>query len=111
MFCKNRDRLLDGEVAAKFMTGVLNLPQVRGLLSSEHFSVDGTLIEAWAGMKSFVPKDGRKPPAQGGGRNGERDFHGEKRSNEPTLPRPTPTRGCSARVKARRPSCAIWATS
>ena len=82
VFCKNRDRLLDGEVAAKFMTGVLNLPQVRGLLSSEHFSVDGTLIEAWASMKSFVPKDGRKPPAQGGGRNGERDFHGEKRSNE-----------------------------
>src|SRR5262245_54629444 len=57
VFCKNRDRLLDGEAAAKFMTGVLNLPQVQKLLSSEHFSVDGTLIEAWASMKSLVPKD------------------------------------------------------
>jgi transposase len=82
VFCKNRDRLLAGDVAAKFMTGVLNLPEVRKLLSSEHFSVDGTLIEAWASMKSFVAKDGNKPPKQGGGRNGEHDFHGEKRSNE-----------------------------
>jgi transposase len=84
VFCKNRDRLLEGDIATKFMTGVLNLPQVRKLLSSEHFSVDGTLIEAWASMKSFVPKGGSSPPAggAGGGRNAERDFHGEKRSNE-----------------------------
>ena len=84
VFCKNRDRLLDGDIAAKFMSGVLNLPQTRKLLSSEHFSVDGTLIEAWASMKSFVPKDGKgKPPsAAGGGRNAERDFHGEKRKND-----------------------------
>lgn len=84
VFCKNRDRLLDGDIAAKFMTSVLNLPQVRALLSSEHFSVDGTLIEAWASMKSFVPKDGGAPPAagEGGGRNAERDFHGEKRRND-----------------------------
>jgi transposase len=91
VFCKNRDRLLDGDIARKFMTGVLNQPQVRKLLSSEHFSVDGTLIEAWASMKSFVPKSpssgedhGSGPPAAGSGRgrNAERDFHGEKRSNE-----------------------------
>ena len=84
VFCKNRDRLLDGDIAAKFMTSVLNLPQTRKLLSSEHFSVDGTLIEAWASMKSFVPKDGGKPPSGtgGGGRNAERDFHGEKRKND-----------------------------
>jgi transposase len=87
VFCKNRDRLLTGEIAAKFFTKVLNLAQVRQLLSSEHFSVDGTLIEAWASMKSFVPKDGGDPPAgqgQGGsgGRNAERDFHGEKRKND-----------------------------
>jgi transposase len=84
-FCKNRDRLLDGDIAAKFFASVLNLPQVRTLLSSEHFSVDGTLIEAWASMKSFVPKDGGvKPPsgAGGGGRNAERNFHGEKRKND-----------------------------
>jgi len=84
VFCKNRDRLLDGEIAAKFMTSVLNLPQVRKLLSSEHFSVDGTLIEAWASMKSFVPNDGgdKPPPRNDGGRNAERNFHGEKRRND-----------------------------
>jgi len=87
VFCKNRDRLLDGDIAAKFFITVLNLPQLRGLLSSEHFSVDGTLIEAWASMKSFVPKDGGDPPCGRGrgssqGRNAERDFHGEKRKND-----------------------------
>ncbi len=87
VFCKNRDRLLDGDIAAKFFASVLNLPQVGKLLSSEHFSVDGTLIEAWASMKSFVPKDGDKPPSgkgHGGSgcRNAERDFHGEKRRND-----------------------------
>src|SRR5246127_933153 len=82
VFCKNRDRLLDGEVAAKFFASVLNLPQVCKLLSSEHFSVDGTLIEAWASMKSFVPKDGSNPPSPGGGRNAESDFHGQKRKND-----------------------------
>src|SRR5262249_22844920 len=86
VFCKNRDRLLDGDIAAKFFVAVLNLPQVRKLLSSEHFSVDGTLIETWASLKSFVPKDGGSPPSGkgGGGRSdhGERDFHGEKRKND-----------------------------
>jgi transposase len=86
VFCKNRDRLLDGDIAAKFFASVLNLPQVGKLLSSEHFSVDGTLIEAWASMKSFVPKDGGDPPSGkghgNGGRNAERDFHGEKRKND-----------------------------
>jgi transposase len=81
VFCKNRDRLMDGDIARRFMTAVLNLPQVRELLSNEHFSVDGTLIEAWASMKSFVPKDGGNRPPPAGGRNAERDFHGEKRSN------------------------------
>src|SRR5260221_1561359 len=63
VFCKNRDRLLDGDIAAKFFTSVLNLLPVRKLLSSEHFSVIGTLIEAWANLKSFVPRDGVEPPA------------------------------------------------
>jgi len=81
VFTKNRERLLDGDVATKFLTTVLAQPKVKSLLSDEHFSVDGTLIEAWASMKSFRPKDGGgEPPAPG--RNGERDFHGEKRSNE-----------------------------
>jgi len=79
-FSKNRERLMEADVARRFMVTLLNLPQVKGLLSSEHFSVDGTLVDAWASMKSFVPKDGSgEPPAAG--RNGERDFHKEKRSN------------------------------
>ena len=82
-FSKNRDRLLEGDIAAKFLAAVLAQPQVKRLLSAEHFSVDGTLIEAWASMKSFRPRDGSgEPPAMGGGRNREADFHGQKRSNE-----------------------------
>lgn len=80
-FSKNRDRLLEADVAREFLATLLALPQVKGLLSSDHFSVDGTLIKAWASMKSFRPKDGSgEPPA--GGRNGERNFRREKRSNE-----------------------------
>src|SRR6478735_530102 len=82
-FSKNRDRLLEGAVAAKFMSAVLSQPRVKRLLSADHFSVDGTLIQAWASMKSFRPKDGSdEPPAEGDGRNREADFHGEKRSND-----------------------------
>jgi transposase len=81
-FSKNRDRLLEGEIAGKFLSAVLAQPRVRRLLSSEHFSVDGTLIQAWASMKSFRPKE---PPGNdgghGGGRNRPADFRGEKRSN------------------------------
>ena len=81
VFTKNRERLIEGDIAKKFMAAVLDQEAVKALLSDEHFSVDGTLIEAWAGMKSFRPKDASgEPPAPG--RNGERDFHGEKRSNE-----------------------------
>ena len=80
VFTKNRDRLLDAEVAAKFMAAVLAHREVRPLLSSDHFSVDGTLVEAWASLKSFRAKDGSDEPP-GPGRNGERSFHREKRSN------------------------------
>lgn len=80
VFTKNRDRLLEGDVARRFLASILADPQVVPLLSSEHFSVDGTLIQAWASMKSFRPKDGSGEPP-GPGRNAERDFHGEKRSN------------------------------
>lgn len=81
-FTTNRDRLLDGDIARQFLAAVLSQPQVRGLLSAEHFTVDGTLIEAWASMKSFRPKAGGDPPPAGGGRNAERNFHGQKRTNE-----------------------------
>ena len=92
VFSKNRDRLLEGDIAAKFLAAVLVQPRVKKLLSTDHFSVDGTLIEAWASMKSVKPKslssgeDPRngsgEPPAKGGGRNAEADFHGQKRSND-----------------------------
>lgn len=77
VFGKNRDRLLGGDIAAAFMDAVLNLPRVKALLSDEHFSVDGTLIQAWASMKSFRRKGGNdEPPTPG--RNGERNFRKEK---------------------------------
>jgi transposase len=86
-FTKTRDRLLDGEIAAKFLAAVLAQPKVKRLLSTDHFSVDGTLIEAWASMKSFKPKDpdpdaGGNDAPPSGGRNAEVDFKGQKRSNE-----------------------------
>ena len=75
-FTKNRDRLQNGEVFTKFMSRLLNHPQVKPLLSNEHFSVDGTLIEAWASQKSFRPKDGS------GDEDGGANFHGQKRKND-----------------------------
>jgi transposase len=90
VFTKNRERLLAGDVAAHFLARVLNQPRVKALLSDDHFSVDGTLIEAWASMKSFQPRDrGEDDRADGAAseaapkaRNAERDFHAEKRSNQ-----------------------------
>jgi len=79
-FSTNRDRLLDGDIAAKLLAAVLAQPRVKQLLSSEHFSVDGTLIEAWASMKSFKPKDGPGSDDDGS-RNAPADFKGQKRSN------------------------------
>ena len=82
-FSKNRDRLLDGNIAARFLGAVLAQPNVNRLLSTEHFSVDGTLIEAWASMKSVRPTDGSgEPPPPASGRNSGADFRGERRTNE-----------------------------
>src|ERR1700704_3520776 len=75
-FTKNRERLQDGDVFQKFMRKLLNHPRVKPLLSDEHFSVDGTLIEAWASQKSFRAKDGGDNEGDGA------DFRGQKRSNE-----------------------------
>ena len=80
-FTKNRDRLLNEAVARAFFGKVLALAEWQGLVSSEHFTVDGTLIEAWASMKSFKAKDGSGKPPEDGGRNPTVDFKGEKRSN------------------------------
>ena len=78
-FTKNRDRLLDGDIAAAFFDAVLIHADSKRLLSDEHFTVDGTLLEAWASQKSFRPRD-QDPPATGGG-NPTVDFHGQHRTN------------------------------
>ncbi len=80
-FTKNRKRLLEAEVADEFFTAVVNQAKLRRYVSSDHFSVDGTLLNAWASHKSFKPKDGTpsEPPA---GRNAEVQWHGQKRSND-----------------------------
>lgn len=85
-FSKNKERLLEHEVAGKFFETVLAEARRRDLLSEEHFTVDGTLLEAWASIKSFRPKgdqdDGEGPPATPGGRDVEADFRGERLSNQ-----------------------------
>jgi transposase len=80
-FSKNRRRLLDHEIGDRFFAAVVAQAKLRRYVSSDHFSVDGTLLEAWASHKSFQPKDGppTSPPA---GRNAEVDFHGQRRTNE-----------------------------
>ena len=87
-FSKNRDRLLDGDVARRLLAAVVAQPRLQALMSDEHFSVDGTLIQAWASHKSFQPKGagGEEPPAPPAGpapgRNAERDWRGQTRSND-----------------------------
>jgi len=78
-FSTNLSRLIDSDVSRLLLAKVVKQARAKKLLSDEHFSVDGTLIEAWASVKSFQPKDGPKPPV---GRNKERDFHGEKLKND-----------------------------
>ncbi len=82
VFTKNRERLLDGDIAEAFFQAVLKQARQRDLLSDEHFTVDGTLLEAWASLKSFQRKDAKHsvPPDDPG--NASVDFHGEKRSNQ-----------------------------
>lgn len=82
VFTKNRGRLLEGEIAQAFFGEVLALAREKNLTSDEHFTVDGTLIEAWAGHKSFRPRRGKRGKGSGDpGANSGEDFHGEKRSN------------------------------
>ena len=81
VFSKNRDRLLEAEISAKFLAAILTQPEVKRLLSNDHFSVDGTLVQAWASLKSFKAKSDDEQPPPADGRNEEVDFRGEKRSN------------------------------
>ena len=81
-FTKNRDRLLEAAVAKEFLAQVVEQARVAGLISDEHFTVDGTLLEAWASLKSFQPKDKQDGPPPDDPGNPTVDFHGQKRSNE-----------------------------
>jgi transposase len=81
VFTKNRDRLLDGDVAREFLCKVVSQAQRKGLTSDEHFTVDGTLIEAWASVKSFQRRDQKHTPPDDPG-NPTVNFHGESRSND-----------------------------
>ena len=83
VFTKNRDRLLEADVAKEFLSRVVEQAQAKGLTSDEHFTVDGTLLEAWAGAKSFQPKEGKSsPPSDDDPGNPTVNFRGERRSNE-----------------------------
>ena len=116
VFTKNRERLLAGDVASRFLAHLVSLPAVKRLLSQDHFSVDGTQIEAWASIKSFRAVD-EEPPEEdgdgdgaGGGRNAARDFHGARWSNE--THRSTTDDDCRlyrTRGRARKRSSATWA--
>src|SRR5882757_5045730 len=123
VFTKNRDRLLNTDIARKFLAAILSEKAVTPLLSDEHFSVDGTLIEAWASMKSFQPKATAtsEPPAGEAGSSEK----GPKTQAKAATPRwismggsaptkrmrllPIPTPASTARAKAKKPSFAIWA--
>ena len=101
-FSTNQERLINSDAAQKFLAKIVEQARKAKLLSDEHFSVDGTLIEAWASIKSFQPKDGPKPPV---GRNQEKDFHGKKLKNDTHASSTDPE---SRLFKKRRQSSATW---
>ena len=107
VFTKNRDRLLEGEVAGRFLRAVLDQPKIKALLSDEHFSVDGTLIQAWASMKSCRPWTARASrralAAMAGATSTARSA-----AMRPTLRAPTARPGCIARARAGRRNSALW---
>jgi transposase len=100
VFSKNRDRLLNGDIAEKFFAQVLKQARANDLLSDEHFSVDGTLIEAWASQKSFQRKDQGPTLPPGDPGNPSIDFHGEERRNDTHAS--TTRSGCAVGTKKRR---------
>jgi len=89
-FSKNRERLLKHAVAEQFLAAVTQEAQRRQLISDEHFTVDGTLLQAWASLKSVRPRDTGEPPGQGGGRNPDVDFRGQQRTNDTHVSRTDP---------------------
>jgi transposase len=111
-FSKNQERLLQHDVARQFLAAVVDEAERRHLLSGDHFTVDGTLLQAWASLKSVRPRDDDSagPPA-GGGRNREVDFRGSGAATRHTSPRPMRRRVSRARATVRRHGSASLATS
>ena len=107
-FSKNRQRLLDHDVADEFFAAVVRQAKLRRYLSSDHFSVDGTLLEAWASHKSFKPKINRPEPPTG--RNAEVQWHGEKRSNETHASTTDPEARLARKSTPPRRSCVTRVT-
>jgi transposase len=110
VFTKNRERLLAGDVAVSFLLAIMGDPAVKRLLSTEHFSVDGTLIDAWASMKSFRPKGGQDDPPSGPGRNGERISAAKSAATRRMPRRPTPTPGSIASPRGSHRGFVSWDT-
>lgn len=109
VFSKNRDRLLEGDIAAKFLSAILSQPKVNRLLSTDHFSVDGTLIEAWASMKSVKPKDGSGAPPAGAVAAMQRQTSMARSAPMRRMHRRLiRTPGSTGKARARRPSSASW---
>jgi transposase len=109
-YAKNRDRLSGHEVVRELFERVLDEARAKHLLSSEHFSVDGTLVRAWASHKSFVPKDGPPSPSAGPRANPEVDLKGETRTNDTIGAPPTPMPSSIPRARRPGPSRPTWAT-
>jgi transposase len=108
-FSKNRDRLLEGDIAAKLLRAVLAQPRMTRLLSTDHFSVDGTLIEAWASMKSFKPKEGRTNRRLTAAAATRRRIFTARSDRTTRTPRPPiPRPGFIARGRTRRRGSASW---
>jgi transposase len=108
VFTKNRERLLEGDVAVGFLLAVMGDPAVKRLLSTEHFLVDGTLIDAWASMKSFWRKDGEDDPPAGPGATPSAIFMARRAATLPMPRPPTRTPSCIASRKANRCGFVIW---
>ena len=103
-FTKNRDRLLEADVAERVSGTSGGASAGQGLTSDEHFTVDGTLLEAWAGAKSFQRKDGKTPPPPDDPGNPTVNFHGEKRSNETHESKTDPDALLARKGEGKRPS-------
>jgi transposase len=111
VFSKKRERLLEGAIAAKLLSAILAQPRVKRLLSTDHFSVEGTLIEAWASMKSFKRRMARTNRLRTGADATARQiFPARSVPTTPTPRPPIPSRGSIAKGRARMPSSALWGT-